>query len=445
MLEISRNEISSTAIDQSSSHLPFDVEKFLEAIIIKNEKNEQVPLDPIGPQIAMINAFLNSNYRFIVGVLSRRTGKTLISNALGLLTILRPDTDVLIISPNYNLSMISYELQRKFIKSFGLEITKDNLKDRVLSLANGSSIRLGSVNQVDSTVGRSYQLIIFDEAALSSKGEEAFQISLRPTLDRVGSKAIFITTPRGRNWMHDFYERGYSSDFPEWCSIRSDYHENPRILEADIKEARNSMSKAQFAQEYLAEFNQLQGAVYELSAECIVGKLLDSLGPSKEYDVVIGADFGFRDPTAYAVFYIDVEQHKAYLVDEYQDNGKTTSQYAAALQELIDKHDPDIIFGDAANAQTMWDMAQEHDISCRKAKKSQLDGIGFVASFIDNDDLIVDADCTKSIESISTYQWKENLNASDEFTKEAPRHNDASHLNDAIRYALYSYSQNMMR
>ena len=48
--------------------------------------------------------------------------------------------------------MISYELTRKFIKAFNLEVVKDNLKDRVLSLANGSSIRLGSVNQVESTV-----------------------------------------------------------------------------------------------------------------------------------------------------------------------------------------------------------------------------------------------------------------------------------------------------
>ena len=92
MLEISRQDVSSLEI-QSESHLPFDLNKFLDAIMIKNEKNEQVPLKPIGPQVAMINAFLNSNYRFLVGCLSRRTGKTLISNALGLITILIPDTD----------------------------------------------------------------------------------------------------------------------------------------------------------------------------------------------------------------------------------------------------------------------------------------------------------------------------------------------------------------
>lgn len=443
MLEISRKDVSSTEIDQTTSHLPFDVEKFLEAIIIKNERNENVPIIPIAPQVAMVNAFLSSKYRFIVGVLSRRTGKTLIANALGLITILQPDTDVLIISPNYNLSLISYELQRKFIKAFGLEIVKDNQKDRVLTLANGSSIRLGSINQVDSTVGRSYAMILFDECAISNKGDEAFQISLRPTLDRANSKAIFLTTPRGRNWLYDYYLRGFSDEHPEWVSIRSDYHENPRVLEKDIKEAKSTMSKARFSQEYKAEFNQMLGAIYELDSECIVANLAVSLNP-KEYDVICGADFGFRDPTAFVILYIDIENHKAYIVDEYLENGKTTAEYAAALQKLIDKHNPDIIFGDAAAAQTMYDLAMDHDISCRKAKKSVLDGIGFVASFIDNNDLIIDADCIQTIQAINNYQWKEAHSTNDEITKEKPKHNDASHLNDALRYGLYSYSQNMV-
>jgi len=443
MLEISRAGISSTEIDQSTSHLPFDLEAFLKAIIIKNERNEQVELEPIAPQIAMINAFLSSKYRFIVGVLARRTGKTLISNVLGLITILQPDTDVLVISPNYNLSLISYELQRKFIKAFGLEIVKDNLKDRVLTLSNGSSIRLGSVNQVDSTVGRSYQLIIADEAALAKKGEEAFNISLRPTLDRINSKAIFISTPRGRNWLYDFYMRGFSDDFPEWCSIRSDYRENPRIIESDITEARISMSKAQFKQEYEAEFNELQGAIYSLDSDCIIARLRESLKPS-EYDVVMSIDFGSRDPNAIVVLFIDLNERKAFLVDEFQKADMTTDQLAEVIHKFEEKYNPDVIFGDAAARQTMWDLAQDHDITCRLSKKSVIDGINFVASLLDNKALLVDASCTQSINAISNYQWKESFNSRDEYTKEKPLHNEYSHLCDALRYGLYSYSQNMV-
>jgi len=438
MLEISRDDVNGDIIEQATSHVDFDVEKFLSQIILMG-----TPLEPISPQIALINSFLNSNYRFIVAVLARRTGKTLIANALGLLTILEPDTDVLVISPNYNLSLISYELQKKFVKSFGLEVIKDNQKDRVLTLANGSSIRMGSINQVDATVGRSYKLIIFDEAALTNKGEDAFNISLRPTLDLAGSKVIFISTPRGHNWFHDFYMRGFSSKYPEWVSVRSTYHENPRVLESDIIEAEMTLSKAAFSQEYLAEFNQMLGAVYELHSDCIVHNLASTLYLS-EMTVLIGADFGFRDPTAYVVLAIDEDARKAYLIDEYMDNGKTTAQYAAVLKKLEEKYDPDIIFGDSAAAQTLYDMAQDYDISIRKAKKAKLEGISFVASFIDNDCLIVDGSCEKSIDALNKYQWKEQLGNRDEYTRQDTIHNEASHINDALRYCLYSYSQNLL-
>lgn len=442
MLKVSREDISSTVIEQEDSHLPFDIEKFLAAIIIKSQTGESIPLKPIAPQIAMINAFIKTKYRFIVACLSRRTGKTLISNALGLITALEPDTDVLIMSPNYNLSGISYELQRKFIKSFGLEVLRDNAKDRLIELTNGSSIRMGSVNQVDSTVGRSYKLIIFDEAALTTKGESAFNVALRPTLDRVNSKCIFISTPRGKNWFYEFYMRGFSSETTQWASIHSDYHENPRVLESDILEARITMSKSEFAQEYLAEFSELQGTVYKLNTDCIVANLTETLDPAK-YDVIMGVDIGFRDATAAVVLFVDLDDHLAYVVDTYSASGKTTGQYAEGIKALDEKYSVDYIFVDSANAQMRFDWAQNYDISTRLAKKSILDGIGYVGSFIDNDRLMIDAENVELITAITNYQWKEQVNSNDEYTMEKPLHNEHSHYNDALRYALYSYSQNI--
>ena len=51
--------------------------------------------------------------------------------------------------------------------------------------------------------------IIFDEAALVD-GRDAFNVALRPTLDKDNSKAIFISTPRGRNnWFSEFYQKAF--------------------------------------------------------------------------------------------------------------------------------------------------------------------------------------------------------------------------------------------
>ena len=52
-------------------------------------------------------------------------------------------------SPNYSLSQISFDLQRNLIKHFDLEVLRDNAKDKVIELSNHSTIRMGSINQVD--------------------------------------------------------------------------------------------------------------------------------------------------------------------------------------------------------------------------------------------------------------------------------------------------------
>ena len=145
---------------------------------------ELLNVTPLPSQIAIINAVNDPKYRFISAAVSRRQGKTYIANIIGQLVSLVPGSNILIMSPNYSLSQISFDLQRNLIKHFDLEVTKDNAKDKVIEISNGSTVRMGSVNQVDSCVGtKSYDLIIFDEAALAD-GKDAFNVALRPTLDK---------------------------------------------------------------------------------------------------------------------------------------------------------------------------------------------------------------------------------------------------------------------
>ena len=47
-----------------------------------------------------------------------------------------------------------------------------------------------------------------------------------------------------------FYLRGFDPTFPEWVSLQADYTENTRMSESDVDEARRSMSKAEFEQEF---------------------------------------------------------------------------------------------------------------------------------------------------------------------------------------------------
>jgi hypothetical protein len=394
---------------------------------------ELLGVTPLPSQIAIINAINNPKYRFVCAAVSRRQGKTYIANIIGQLVSLVPNSNILIMSPNYSLSQISFDLQRNLIKHFDLEVQKDNAKDKVIELTNGSTIRMGSVNQVDSCVGRSYDLIIFDEAALAD-GRDAFNVALRPTLDKDNSKALFVSTPRGRNnWFAEFFDRGFNDEFPEWASIRATYKDNPRMSAMDITEAKKSMSDSEFRQEYEADFNTYEGQIWNFNHEkCVTNnEQLDT----HNMDVFAGLDVGYRDPTAFCVIAYDWDEQVYYVLDEYLDAEKTTEQHAASIRDMIEKWDIDYIYIDSAAQQTRFDFAQNYDISTINAKKSVLDGIAQVAGTVDNDKLFVDQRCDETLWCLDQYQWDPNPN----LAKEKPKHNRASHMADALRYALYSF------
>ena len=426
MLEISRADVVGTNLMSYSAE-----ERFIKLPVIPYL--ELLGIEAIPSQVSIINAINNPKYRFVSGALSRRQGKTYIANIIGQLTVLVPGSNVLLMSPNYSLSQISFDLQRNLIKHFDLEVVRDNAKDRVIELSNNSTIRLGSINQVDSVVGRSYDLIIFDEAALTD-GREAFNVALRPTLDKDNSKALFISTPRGRNnWFADFFHRGFNDEFPEWISIKATYHENPRLSEDDISEAKKSMSTAEFAQEYLADFNTYEGQIWNFDYEACVTNT-DQFKP-EGMDIFAGLDVGYKDPTAFCVIAYDWDSELYYILDEYIDSERTTEQHATEIRKLIDKWDIDYIYIDSAAQQTRFDFAQNYDISTINAKKSVLDGIAHVANIVDNKKLLVSQKCEHTLECLDQYQWDPNPN----LLREKPKHDRFSHMSDALRYALYSF------
>jgi hypothetical protein len=193
------------------------------------------------------------------------------------------------------------------------------------------------------------------------------------------------------------------------------------------------MSESEFNQEYMADFNVFEGQVWAFNHEkCIAD--LSEIEISK-MDIFAGMDVGYRDPTAFAVFGYDWDSETYYLLDEYMDAERTTEQHAIEIQKLINKWNIDYIYIDSAAQQTRFDFAQNYDITTINAKKSVLDGIGHVAGIVDNDKLVVHQACNESMASLDQYQWDPNPN----LLREKPKHNHASHMADAIRYALYSF------
>lgn len=387
----------------------------------------------IAPQIAMINAFLHPDYRFIVGCLSRRTGKTIVSNIIATMISLVPNANILVICPDYSLANISWDLQIKNIGILGMELRKQNTRDREIVTETGAMIKLASAERADSAVGRSYDLILFDEAAIYDGGKEIFDIALRPTLDKLTSKCIFISTPRGDNYFKEFYDRGFSADFPSWVSIHSTWKDNPRAVLSDIEEAKRGMPAAIFQQEYEANFTSFEGQAFSAFTD-------DNIKPvdfKPDYiDYVIGLDIGFRDPTACVVVGLYESPNGSIcgnILEVWEDSGKSTAQIATRLRETMDYYKAECIYIDSAAAQTRYDLAEIYDITCINADKSVVDGIGFLNTLFQQDRLSVCESCTQGITTIRNLVWDKKSKL------EKLLHNKYIHVADAIRYAVYSH------
>lgn len=428
MLKISRDDVSGDEIQY------FPVEKrFIKLSVAKYFEARGMVMKR--PQIAIVNALNNPNYKFVTAAVSRRLGKTYIANVIGHLVSMIPEVNILVMSPNYTLSGISFDLQEELMRTGGIESSRSNLKDRIIVMQNNSTIRLGSVNQVDSAVGRSYNFIIFDEAAIADEGKSAFEMQLLPTLDRPNSKALFISTPRGKkNWFAEYYYRGFSADQPKWISIQADFRENPQADLEDIEAARKGMTADKFRQEFEADFNVFEGQIYKFNHEKCVQDLSEF--DKSRLDMFCGIDVGFKDPTAFVVVGHDHVTGKYYLFKDYLNGARKTSEHAEELKKLMNQYGFDTIYIDHSAAQTRFDWAYDYDIPTIGAKKSVNDGIAYVQNVVEKDNLIVDTSCQDTLAMLDQFRWDDRPL----LQQEKPVHDQYIHIADAVRYAIYSHS-----
>jgi phage terminase large subunit len=202
---------------------------------------------------------------------------------------------------------------------------------------------------------------------------------------------------------------------------------------SDVAEARTIMSKAEFEQEYLASFTIFEGQIYSGfdAATCIM-----EFEHTDGCQYIAGLDPGYRDPTAFIVIAYDPKQDVFHVIDEYLEAEAVTSTHADAFKEFIAKYGIETIFIDAAAAQFASDLAYTYDISSIKAKKQVNEGIAYVQTIVEQGRLRVSANCLETLKMLDQYRWKTDAVSG----IEKPEHDVNSHLADALRYALYTYT-----
>lgn len=373
--------------------------------------------------------------RFWLHIAARRTGKSFAASVLALAKLLEPGMFVTVVAPNFTLSSIIWDYVTEFIEFLQIETFKFNQKDRVVKLVNGSVFRLLSANNRDALVGRGVNLLIIDEAAVIDD-DEYFTRDLRPALSTFkDSRALFITTPRGKaNYTYGYYLRGTEKkdQFPDWGGCVHSWRANPLLSIEDIAEAKATLPESLYQQEYECKFTIFEGQIYTIDEEIHLQDLSKFEEDDDRYFYIAGLDIGYRDDTAFIVIVTDEENF--YIVDCYSASQATTAIHAEAIQKLIDKWNIENIYIDSAEQQFKADLAYEYDIYTENSVKSVLDGIAAVQVLIEQKKLLIDINNANPVfQALAAYRWNSKTE------KQKPMHDWSCHYADAVRYAIYSF------
>jgi hypothetical protein len=167
--------------------------------------------------------------------------------------------------------------------------------------------------------------------------EAAWNEALRPALsDRKGG-ALFISTPKGRNWFWRLWARGQQGN-GGWHSWRFPTSSNPFIDQGEVDAAQENLPERIFQQEYLAMFIEDAGGVFRNVMPCVTaseqGKALAG------HNYTFGVDWGkHADFTVITV--VDMTDRAVVSVDRF--NQIDYHFQVQRLKVLCDKFKPDII------------------------------------------------------------------------------------------------------
>ena len=186
------------------------------------------------------------------------------------------------VSPSYKTSEVGWRPLRQMCRRIpGVEI---KLGDRVVNFPNGGFVAVRSADNPDSLRGEGLDFVVMDECAFMQR--EAWTEAIRPALSDRQGKALFISTPKGRNHFWELYQKGINGE-EGWQSWTFPTISNPFIQASEIEAAKRDLPEMIFRQEYLAEFIDDSGGVFRRVQDAAV---LEPQEPDANKQYVAGVD-----------------------------------------------------------------------------------------------------------------------------------------------------------
>lgn len=265
-------------------------------------------------QKEIIDSCLSDDIFFITAVVGRQFGKTCLAENLAIYWAINNDNvKVMWVSPTDSQAQkVQSEIVNAIIHSGVIHSSKKSRGDIEIRFLNGSVILFRSAASEDSLRGESIHYMIVDEAAFVKR--TTVEAILLPMLNVTGRKCLFITTPKGKNYIFDYYQKGLSGD-DKWRSHRYSSLDSPLVNDDLIKLFKDVLPPKLFQQEVLAEFVD-SSSVFNNVSELTV--LEEQNTPIQGEKYFAGVDVGIvTDATVIAILNENGDLVKYYrFVDE---------------------------------------------------------------------------------------------------------------------------------
>jgi len=374
----------------------------------------------------------NDDHRFKVCIAGRRFGKTFLSIRELCKAARQPSREVWYVAPSYRMAkqIVWRKLKNKLMDlKWAKRINESELS---ILLKNGSTISLKGADNYDSLRGVGLDYLVMDEFA--DIDPAAFFEVLRPTLaDRQGG-ALFIGTPKGKNWAYDLFCN--EQEDPDWKSYQFTTLEGGNVSEKEIESARRTLDERTFRQEFLATWETFSGRVYYAFDRNHNVKKYTGETP---HEILVGLDFNVS-PMSAAIF-VRVPEG-LHLIDEIRIFGSNTDEMVEEIKSRYPKQRV-VVFPDPAGRQRKTSAGGRTDftilqsagftVRAHSVTSSVRDGVNAVNAKLRSSSgetsLFIDPSCKYSIETFEKFCYKEN-------TSQPDKDSGFDHLGDAIRYCV---------
>lgn len=220
------------------------------------------------------------------------------------------------IAPTYTQAKSIAVVDPMMLKRYVPELVKAkpfNESDLRQEFKGGSVLEIKGADNPDSIRGVGWQGVVLEEWATMRYGRVIWEEILEPILRENGGWAMFIYTPKGKNFAYEYFERAKQDKSGDWMCSLLRASQSGLIDANELLKARESMPERLFSQEFECSFLEDASSVFHNVDNCVSGSIEPSqvghrytmgvdLGRTNDFTVITVIDIGTNKVVAFQKF-----------------------------------------------------------------------------------------------------------------------------------------------